>query len=65
MVNKTPMPYGGQAVIEGVMMRGSRGMAVAVRAPNEQIVIHTQPVSPLYRNRFSRMDAPAQTGEKF
>jgi uncharacterized protein YqhQ len=55
MVNKTPMPYGGQAVIEGVMMRGSRGMAVAVRAPNEQIVIHTQPVSPLYRNRFSRI----------
>src|SRR5690349_1287565 len=25
--------YGGQAVLEGVMMRGSRNMAVAVRAP--------------------------------
>jgi uncharacterized protein YqhQ len=37
------------------MMRGTRGMAVAVRAPNEQIIIHTQPVSPLYRNRFSRI----------
>jgi uncharacterized protein YqhQ len=49
------MPYGGQAVIEGVMMRGARGMAVAVRAPNQSIVIHTQPVSALYRNRFSRI----------
>jgi len=49
------LPYGGQAVIEGVMMRGTRSMAVAVRAPNQQIVIHTQPISPLYRNAFSRM----------
>jgi len=49
------LPYGGQAVIEGVMMRGTRSMAVAVRAPNQEIVIHTQPISPLYRNAFSRM----------
>jgi uncharacterized protein YqhQ len=49
------LPYGGQAVIEGVMMRGTRSMAVAVRAPDQQIVLHTQPLSPLYRNRFSRI----------
>jgi uncharacterized protein YqhQ len=49
------LPYGGQAVIEGVMMRGTRSMAVAVRAPNQQVVIHTQPISPLYRSRFSRV----------
>lgn len=30
-------------------------MAVAVRAPNQQIVLHTQPLSPLYRGRFSRI----------
>jgi uncharacterized protein YqhQ len=47
--------YGGQAVIEGVMMRGTRSMAVAVRAPNERIVVHTQPLSPLYRNTFSKL----------
>ena len=47
--------YGGQAVIEGVMMRGSREMAIAVRAPNQRIVLHTQPLSPLYRGRFSRL----------
>ena len=49
------LPYGGQAVIEGVMMRGTRAMAVAVRAPNKEIVLHIQPLSPLYRGRFSRI----------
>ncbi len=48
------LPYGGQAVIEGVMMRGTRAMAVAVRAPDQRIVLHTQPLSPIYRGRFSR-----------
>jgi uncharacterized protein YqhQ len=37
--------YGGQAVIEGVMMRGRKQMAVAVRAPNGEIVIHEEPLS--------------------
>jgi uncharacterized protein YqhQ len=32
--------YGGQAVMEGVMMRGAREWAVAVRAPNGEIVTH-------------------------
>lgn len=36
--------YGGQAVIEGVMMRGSRALAVAVRNPHGEIVIHTEPL---------------------
>lgn len=34
--------YGGQAVIEGVMMRGSQGMAVAVRQPDGEIRVHTE-----------------------
>ena len=37
--------YGGQAVMEGVMMRGSTVMAVAVRAPNGSIVIHSEPLN--------------------
>ena len=49
------LPYGGQAVIEGVMMRGSQAMAVAVRAPDQRIVLHTQPLGAMYRNRFSRL----------
>jgi uncharacterized protein YqhQ len=47
--------YGGQAVIEGVMMRGSKALAVAVRDPQGHIVIHTEPVNAsLYNGRISR-----------
>jgi len=34
----------GQAVIEGVMMRGRRAMAVAVRRPSGEIVVHAEPL---------------------
>ncbi len=37
--------YGGQAVIEGVMMRGRKQMAVAVRAPSGEIVVHEEPLT--------------------
>ncbi|HYY89532.1 MAG TPA: DUF1385 domain-containing protein, partial [Chloroflexota bacterium] len=34
--------YGGQAVLEGVMMRGRSHMAVAVRAPDKHIVVTSE-----------------------
>ena len=37
--------YGGQAVMEGVMMRGAKTMSVAVRAPNGRIVLHSEPLN--------------------
>jgi uncharacterized protein YqhQ len=37
--------YGGQAVIEGVMMRGKKYMALAVRSPTGEIVIHSEPLN--------------------
>lgn len=37
--------YGGQAVIEGVMMRGRKQMAVAVRAPDGKVVVHEEPLT--------------------
>jgi uncharacterized protein YqhQ len=40
----TPVNYGGQAVIEGVMMRGTKALAVAVRNPEGEIVVHTEPL---------------------
>jgi uncharacterized protein YqhQ len=40
----SPTTYGGQAVLEGVMMRGRRWASVAVRAPNQQIVIRSEPL---------------------
>ncbi|GAB1420813.1 DUF1385 domain-containing protein [Anaerolineales bacterium] len=47
--------YGGQAVIEGVLMRGAHNMAVAVRNPEGQIVVHEQALNKtLYRGRIAR-----------
>jgi uncharacterized protein YqhQ len=40
-----PFFYGGQAVIEGVMMRGRQAMAVAVRHPSGQVVVHSEPLT--------------------
>ncbi|MGA9350372.1 MAG: DUF1385 domain-containing protein [Anaerolineae bacterium] len=37
--------YGGQAVIEGVMMRGAKYMAVAVRGPKGKIIVHSEPLN--------------------
>jgi uncharacterized protein YqhQ len=37
--------YGGQAVLEGVMMRGRKTMAVAVRNQRGAIVVHTEPLT--------------------
>jgi uncharacterized protein YqhQ len=37
-----PTTYGGQAVMEGVMMRGRRWAAVAVRAPSKRIVVRSE-----------------------
>jgi len=40
---RTPkIQYGGQAVLEGVMMRGRTFMAVAVRAPDKRIVVTSE-----------------------
>src|SRR6266700_6452174 len=40
---RTPkISYGGQAVLEGVMMRGRTFMAVAVRAPDKSIVVTSE-----------------------
>ncbi len=48
--------YGGQAVIEGVMMRGSKACAVAVRDPKGNIIIHTEPINPaLYSGPIARI----------
>ncbi len=47
--------YGGQAVIEGVMMRGRRAVAVAVRQPDGGMLVHEELLTPrLYQNRLFR-----------
>ncbi len=43
--SRTPkISYGGQAVLEGVMMRGRTFMSVAVRAPDKNIVVTSRPL---------------------
>jgi uncharacterized protein YqhQ len=47
--------YGGQAVIEGVMMRGSQAVAMAMRAPDGQIVLHSEPLQGIYKSNVSKI----------
>lgn len=41
-----PFYYGGQAVMEGVMMRGRKTLAIACRAPNGAIVVYEEELKP-------------------
>ncbi|HET9051329.1 MAG TPA: DUF1385 domain-containing protein [Candidatus Dormibacteraeota bacterium] len=48
-----PFFYGGQAVIEGVLMRGPRHWACAARRPDGEIVLVEEPLhSAIYTSRF-------------
>ena len=52
---------GGQAVIEGVMMRAPRAMAIAVRRPTGEIVVRKQEMIPL-SERFPLVKLPIVRG---
>lgn len=43
---------GGQAVIEGVMMRGPETIATAVRKPDKEIIVDTQPIGNVRKNKI-------------
>ncbi len=46
--------YGGQAVIEGVMMRGQKTVVTAVRRPGGSLSIDTQPLASIYTGWMRR-----------
>ena len=53
---KSKLPnYGGQAVIEGVMMRGKKAAAIAMRNPEGEITIHTEQLSNIYQSRIMKI----------
>lgn len=55
-MSETRLPtYGGQALIEGVMMRGGTSVAMAMRAPTQEIIIHTEPLKGIYKSRLARI----------
>ena len=55
------LSVGGQAVIEGVMMRGPKDVATAVRDPNGRIQIETHPVSSI-ADRYPILKKPMLRG---
>ncbi|MFC2063701.1 DUF1385 domain-containing protein [Chloroflexota bacterium] len=47
--------YGGQAVIEGVMMRGKTSLAIAMREPSGDIKIHTEKLGGIYKSPLAKI----------
>jgi len=47
--------YGGQAVFEGVMIRGKAGVAISVRQPDGELNVMRQPLASIYKGRLREM----------
>ncbi len=53
---KERMPsYGGQAVIEGVLMRGQSSIAMANRNPEGEIVVSQEPLTGIYKTSIRKI----------
>ncbi len=54
--DKLKLPsYGGQALIEGVLMRGSQNLAAAFRAPDGSIVVEKEKLEGIYKSRLAKI----------
>ena len=60
-MEKKKLSVGGQAVIEGVMMRGQDKIAVAVRQPDGDIAVDVRPVSSI-RDKYPILKKPLLRG---
>jgi uncharacterized protein YqhQ len=47
--------YGGQALIEGVLMRGRKSCVIAMRAPDGKIVTKIKPLNGIYKTNIARV----------
>jgi len=47
--------YGGQALMEGVLMRGRKSCAVAMRAPDGNIVTKVETLGGIYKSRIAKI----------
>jgi uncharacterized protein YqhQ len=56
------LQYGGQAVIEGVMMRSPRFFAVACRKPDGTIIVQEEPIEKSIIGRLKWMNRPMLRG---
>ena len=55
MSSKSGPNYGGQAVLEGVMIRGQHVACVAVRRPDGTIAIKTDPISQIFKGPLRKV----------
>jgi len=55
MLMKKSFHYGGQAVFEGVMIRGREGVAISVRQPNGELNTVRQPLASVYKGRLREL----------
>lgn len=54
-MNDKLITYGGQALIEGVLMRGRKSCAVAMRAPDGSIVTKIEPLGGIYKTNIAKI----------
>ncbi len=54
MTEKMPS-YGGQAVIEGVLMRGKTSVAMANRTPEDEIVVYKEKLTGIYTTKLTKI----------
>jgi uncharacterized protein YqhQ len=47
--------YGGQAIIEGVMIRGQKSLVTAVRRPQGDILVESQPLPSIYTGKLRQI----------
>jgi uncharacterized protein YqhQ len=55
MADKKKFNYGGQAVIEGVMIRGRSSVVTAIRRPGGDIAVNAKPVPSVNKSRLRRI----------
>lgn len=56
MAEKSRFPlYGGQAVIEGVMMRGTQSVAIAMRTPLKDIKVYKESLGSIYKHQIIKI----------
>lgn len=53
--NATPRNVGGQAVIEGVMMKGPKDIAIAVRKPDQEIIVKKEAIQGIAASSISKL----------
>jgi uncharacterized protein YqhQ len=55
LANIKKTSIGGQALIEGIMMRGPHKIATAVRKPDGEITIRTQNINPVFKSKVLKL----------